>query len=195
MPRCENEIKVNKKSVASEHSSMMEVNSKLFLVIFVLSLIINDAFALKCFQCNSAVHKDCVNDNLVGSKYIVECGSSEDVKYKNMDELPATFCMKLYKKCESELLAVQNLIQVIFHPSDNSHLQVSRSCGHKKQLHDTQGKCQELTRIGSIPSIYCECQSDYCNRSTSTHLKLELVLLIGSIYSLKLLIRFINKFQ
>lgn len=170
----------------------MEVNSKLSLVIFVLSLLINDAIAIKCFQCNSAVQKDCSQDNLIDSKYIVEC---DDVQHKYMSELPATFCMKLYKKCESSYWHQGFIFNHFFQPSDNSHLQVSRSCGHRKQLHDSMGKCQELQRIGSIPSIYCECQSDYCNRSASMHLKLELVLLIGSIYSLKLLIRFINKFQ
>lgn len=179
-------------SVASEQSSMMEVNSKLSLLIFVLSLLFNDAIAIKCFQCNSAVQKDCAYDNLIDSKYIVEC---DEVQHKYMTELPATFCMKLYKKCELNQLFSVYFMLVIFSPSDNSHLQVSRSCGHRKQLHDTMGKCQELRRIGSIPSIYCECQSDYCNRSSSMHLKLELMLLIGSIYSLKLLIRFINKFQ
>lgn len=76
----------------------MEVNSKLSLVIFVLFLLINDAIAIKCFQCNSAVQKDCSQDNLIDSKYIVEC---DDVQHKYMSELPATFCMKLYKKCES----------------------------------------------------------------------------------------------
>lgn len=79
---------------------MMEVTLKMPLIYFLLfSLIIkNNVSALKCFQCNSSFDKNCANDDLIDSKFIVECS---DVKHKYMQELPATFCMKLYKLCES----------------------------------------------------------------------------------------------
>lgn len=103
--RCDNNWRENQEqtkksqSVASELLINMVVTLKFTLIIFLPLLLIDEANALKCFQCNSKYDRKCANDELIDSKYVVECS---DVKHKYENELPATFCMKLYKKCKCE---------------------------------------------------------------------------------------------
>jgi hypothetical protein len=134
--------------------------------VFLITLLINKGYAIRCFECNSHEDKECDLPNPVNK--LIDCGTLKD-RGRNY-----TFCRKITQIIE---FSVNNL------PPDS---RVVRTCGWDDSTY--KNACYQRSGFGGRQEV-CACETDGCN-SANNHVVSSTVfgasvMMIFSLYMLR----------